>query len=332
MRAGSSLKFGIVGLGYFGKHYPRLLKEFEGVTLVAVASRTRDAFERLGELLPSAVERHTDARKVFMHPEVDCVIIATPPSLHFGMAKTALGAGKHVLIEKPMTTSLKEARALEAAVAKSGRVFMVGHQYLYNDYIRTLKEKLNAGLIGPVRYLFAEHTYLGPIRADIGCFWETATHELAIIDYLFSPGKLAAVEGQSGGVADREDYAVASLKFESGLEAVIFVSWFLPEKVRRMMFAGSGGSALFDDRALDQKLKFVIRPYPESVPAGAYSQFLDAKDTEVLTPAVAASEPLKNQLAHFIESVRTGSAPLTDIAHGLRVTELLDTVSQRIAA
>ncbi len=316
------LRFGIVGIGYFGRHYVRIFSEgIEGAELIAVATRTTPSVP-----LANGIRQFHGFSDLVADPEIDAVIIASPPSLHYEMAQAALHAGKHVLTEKPMVLSLEEALQLQKTVLGNGTTFMVGHQYLYNDYIHHLKTELAGGAIGQVKYFFAEHQYFGILRNDIGCFWETATHEFAILDYLFNPGEIVSSIGQTSGVESREDFASASVKFASGLAGSIFVSWFQPEKIRRMTFSGTGGMALFDDRR-EKKLLFKLQPYP-AVDQHKGSFFFDPKNEEIKIPDIHAEEPLKAELAHFIECIRENKKPRTDIEHGLRVTRMLDRVYQ----
>ncbi len=303
-----------------------------GATLAAVADSSPGIFEKNFPTLPAAVGRFTDANDLAHNPILDCMVIATPATSHAQLVIAALEAGKHVLVEKPMAMNMAEAEQICDAVQKSGRTFLVGHQYLYNDYVRYLKSELERGVIGRARYLVAEHLYFGPIRSDIGCFWETATHEMAMIDYLFSPGPIRdararAVDFSGSG---RDDFASAAMTFESGLVAAITVSWFAPEKIRRMTLAGERGMAVFDDRG-KEKLKLFLHPYPRaSGKDKATSQFLAFGEGQILAPVLDGREPLRNQLEHFISCVRRGLEPESGISHGMRVTAMLDAVSRGI--
>lgn len=387
----ATLRFAVIGIGHFGKHYVRLLQDIENVELRAVASRSREAFERLADLLPPRIGRFTDPRKVLDDPEIDCVVIAAPVSSHFSLVREALFAGKHVLVEKPMTRTFEEALRLRAIVEQASRaftyrkvsnfytqqerqenwvlpcgenqqenrvsarqkpwvseeyrvvpaskasesppVFMVGHQYFYNDYICHLKTKIEQGILGKIRYLFAEHVYSGPIRSDVGCFWETAPHELSIIEYLFGMQKIIDVRGKmcdfSG--SGRDDFASVDITYENGLLVTIVTSWFAPIKVRRMIVGGENGMALFDDREPKNKLQFFIYPYPmPSDLRGSSSHFFNTPPVEMVIPTIAAREPLRAELEHFVECVRTERAPLTDIGHGVRIIESLEMISKQI--
>jgi len=212
-------------------------------------------------------------------------------------------------------------------------IFMVGHQYLYNDYICHLKAKIEQGIFGKIRYLFTEHFYPGPIRSDLGCFWETAPHELSIIEYLFGIQKIIEVKGKKCDFlgSGRDDFTSVVITYENGLVVTIVTSWFAPIKARRMIVGGEKGMVLFDDREPKDKLKFFLYPYPMAHDLGGSSSFyLHDHLDEMVIPAIEAREPLRVELEHFVECIRTGTVPLTDIEHGVRTIESLYLISKQI--
>lgn len=322
------IRCGVIGVGYFGKHYVRLLQKIEGMRLRVVADNSAGALVAI----PASVKKTTKWQEVMTDPGIDCIIIATPVSQHFSLAKTALEAGKHVLVEKPMTSNLKEAYELQKLVDERKKVFLVGHQYLYNDYIEHLKKEIENGTLGKIRYIFTEHFYFGPIRYDVGCFWETATHQLAIIDYLFRPEQIVEAQGKSVDFTGtgRDDFSAAEVLFSDGILASIVVSWFSPEKVRRFTIAGDKGVAVFDDTR-EEKLKLIYHPYP-LMPAGSSltSYHFKSEEAQIYIPSIHAKEPLQNQLEHLQSCIRDGISPRTGIEHGVRVIQFLERISRAI--
>lgn len=320
-----NLRFGVIGVGYFGKHYVRLLQEIPGAQLVAVVSRREAEFADL----PVRVKRYRSVDEMLKNSEIDCVIIATPPSTHAELAINALEKGKHVLLEKPMATSVAEANRIAMTVQKSGRVFMIGHQYCYNDYIRQLKQEIEAHSLGDIRYLFAEHLYAGPVRLDIGCFWETATHKLAMIDYLFSQPSLVKASGQMIDMSrsGRDDFSSCVLTFDNGFVAAITTTWFAPYKLRRMILGGTNGMALFDETQ-EHPLTLYHHSYPQQESLEPHtSHFFEIPEGEKEFPSVTMREPLANQIEHFIDCIIHGKTPLTDSEHGLRITRMLQDIT-----
>ena len=322
------LSCALLGAGYFGKHYVRLLGEVSGAHLSAVfdPALSSDAFQEIQKVHPGVRCAQT-FEEILKAPEIGAVIIATPASTHTSFITLALKAGKHILVEKPMTANLSDALSLERIVQESGKTLMVGHQYLYNDYIRRLKEIVDGKALGKIHSFCASHFYLGPIRRDIGCFWETATHELAILDYLFGPLMIEGVTGKAVYMRERsgiEDAATASFHSSNGLAASISVSWFSPEKVRNFFICGEKGIVLFDDIEKKEKLRLYRYPYPDKDAFKVKSSFFfEPVPQQVEVCQVDSREPLLNQLEHFIHCVQEGVSPLTDLAHGVRVTRQL---------
>ncbi len=320
----------VIGLGNFGKHYIRLLSANARANLVAVASPSVDSSTvNIGP----GVKRYADAKKIFADTTIDAVIIATPASTHVGLATEAIASGKHVLLEKPLATNPGEAKRIESALHDGAKkVFMLGHQYLYNDYVAELKQELDAGRIGSVRYVHAEQLYPGPIRHDIGCFRESATHELAIIDYLFAPGEpVAAVASGidlSGG--SREDFAAASITYASGLFAHIIVSSYSPVKSRRMILGGERGMAFFDGRAFEEKLSFFLQKFPAAEKLHQQKSLSLPKGDVLVIQPNNPHEPLAREIEHFLDCIENHSTPRSDIIHAMRVERALHLVSQAI--
>jgi len=230
-----------------------------------------------------------------------------------------------------MTISLRDARELEKLVQKSDKIFMVGHQYLYNDHISELKEKLDNGILGKIHYVFAEHFYFGPLRRDIGVFWDAVPHMLSIADYLFSPFEIKKVKGTMVVFegSEHDDFVSAQINTKSNILLSVAVSRFAFPKTRKIIFGGSLGVAVYDELEPENKLKFVNHPYPpESFKKS--SLFLTPKNNEILMPKVKAREPLFNQLNHFLNCVRQDCLPLSDIKHGIRIIKMLDLIEKKI--
>lgn len=308
-----TLRFGLLGLGHFGRNYARLLQGIRGVQLAAVSAKTEETLSQFKSALPKAALRTTDASLILENPGIDCVVIATPPSTHFQLAKKALECGKHVLLEKPMVQSLKEAKKLRALVGKGSSTFMVGHQYVYNDYIRYLRASIKSGSLGGVKCAFGEH--LGfQARQDIGCLWDAGTHQLSMLQYLFNPGRVVEATGSSVAMRGRlfDDFTTAAIKFENGLFATVVVSWAGRQKIRKLAIVGDKEVALFDDVEAAGKLRFF------------------SSDGKSVVPEISAGEPLRNEVEHFIHCIVTGEEPLTGIGSSYQITEWLDRISRGV--
>ncbi len=288
-----TLRFGLIGHGYFGKNYLRLLQSIGGIKLTATAAKA-------------------NVNSVLKNQDIDAVVIATPASTHLNLALEALMNGKHVLLEKPMTTSLKEAKELKKAAAASKAIFMVGHQYVYNDYVRWLQD--NHPILGKITLVVAEHLYPGPIRDDIGCMWDAGTHQLSMMQCLLNPGKIISAAGKSVCMNRKgiDDFTAAAIKFESGLSANLMISWLMPQKTRKLTVIGSEKTAVFDDVEEKNKLRITDR------------------NGKTETRKISSKEPLLNEAEHFIECIRTGKKPLTGIESSYEITEWLDKIERSV--
>lgn len=310
-----TLRFGLLGLGYFGRNYVRLLQGMKGVQLAAVSAKTEETLAQFKSAMPKAVVRTTDASLILENPGIDCVVVATPASTHFGLAKEALEHGKHVLLEKPMVPSLEDAKKLRAVVGRAGSTFMVGHQYVYNDYIRYLRSRIKNGSLGNVKCAVGEHSGF-QARQDIGCLWDAGPHQLSMLQYLFNPGRIVEVTGSSVSFPGRrfDDFTAAAIKFGSGLFATMAVSWVGSQKTRKLTVLGDKGAAAFDD----------------AEPAGKLRLF--SAGSLPVVPEISAGEPLRNEVEHFIHCIAAGEEPLTGISSSFQVTEWLGKISRCVIA
>lgn len=317
------IKFAIIGLGYFGKHYFRILSLHPNVELIAIADHSFKNIKTKKIKVPRSIKVFYEGEDVLNLPEVEAVIIATPLKSHLKLTEMALKKGKHVFLEKPFTVDLRDAKKLEKKIKISSKVFMLGHQYLYNDFIKYLKVKLDNNSLGRIKYILAENLYLGPIRRDVGCFIETATHEISILDYLFGPLNNTKISINKISLTSNkyEDFAEAKIILPNKIMATILTSWFMPQKTRKISIFGTKGVAIFDDCEKKDKLKFYLLPHPQKISNSSY--FFNEKSYKIFIPKIKSNEPLKNEIDHFIDCIKSKSKPLTDIDHSVRVTRIL---------
>ena len=277
---------GLIGLGRWGKNYLRLLQDIPEVTLRASAN-------------------HANVSDIFSNPEIDAVFIVTPPATHYALIEAGLKSGKHVFVEKPMVVSIFEADQLKTLVAQSGKIFMVGFQYLYNDSINCLKKELEKGTFGKILSVKSEHE-LSPINPDVSIFWDAAPHPLSIFQYLFEPKKLTSATGKIW-----HDKASVKIEFQNAPTLEITASFFGQTKVRKLTITGEKAAAVLDETLEKNKLAIT-------------------KNGETSYPEINVKEPLRTEIEHFIHCIRTGETPLTDINFGCQITEWLETISEKL--
>lgn len=297
------LHFALIGAGTFGRHHLRLLSKTTKIRLKTVV--TRSPHLEQAEPLPPTVRWTSDVTSVLADPEIDCVVVATPFATHYSIVRTALEHGKHVLVEKPLVASLEEAADLKARAEKSGRILMVGFQYLHNDHIRYMKKEWEQGSFGPLQEFRVEH-FLSPEREDTDCFSDIAPHALSVFQHFFQPTELI----RATGVLQRDAFHVA-IRFDRGPLLSISAAWSGKEKVRTMTLVGEQGTAALDETKTTDRLAV-------------------ERQGRLVYPPIIAREPLENQLKHFIRCVQNDEPPLADATFGYRITDWLIRISETI--
>jgi predicted dehydrogenase len=325
-----ALRVGLVGLGYWGPNYARVLTELPDAELVAACDLREEATSLVHNRYPR-VRTARDPAEVISAPDTDAIIISTPTSTHYPLALAALGAGKHVLCEKPMATTTAECDDLIATAARVQRVLFIGHTFIFNPAVRMIRELIVSGEIGGILYCHAARTGLGPIRTDVNALWDLAPHDFSILFYLVGRELTSALATGRAFVQDGlEDVVFVHLAFDGGPIAAAHLSWLDPYKVRRVTVVGDRRMVVFDDVATDEKLKVFDRgasyeAVSDAARGAAYGEFKALiREGDIHAPRVPASEPLKEQVAHFVDCCLSGSTPETDGTSGRRVVAALE--------
>ena len=319
-----------IGCGYWG---PNLLRNFSNqsdcwVKYAVDVSPGRRAYVEANFPRTKAVP---EIETVLDDPEVEAVIIATPASSHYELAKTALQRGKHIFVEKPLATSTILADELIALAAARDRTLMAGHTFLYNAAVRYAKKLLDEGELGQVYYIYSQRLNLGQVRSDVNAWWNLAPHDVSILLYLINnelPISVSAV-GVSYIQPGIEDVVFATLKWATGVCAHVHVSWLDPGKVRKMTIVGSRKMVIYDDVG-DDKIVVLDKGVDRVPKIGErmdYDQFnyqLVHRTGDVWLPRISFQEPLKVEAAHFLDCLRTGEQPLTGPKHARDVVAVLE--------
>lgn len=322
-----TVRIALAGYGYWGPNYTRVLGEVPNTEISAVCELSPDRRGRAAARLPGAVM--TDDWSALMRRGVtDAAVISTPASTHYELARAALRAGLHVLVEKPLALTFAQCDELCDLAEDSGRVLMVAHTFLYNAGIRKMKECLASAEFGAVYYLHATRTNLGPIRHDVNALWDLAPHDVSIFHYLLGrTPEWASVTGSSVLGNCREDVVFATLGYPHGVIGNIHVSWADPNKVREVVAVGSGRRVVFDDLSDLERVRIFekgVAIQPDLDPAESFGEFrLLVRDGDILSPRIPPSEPLKNQCVEFLGCIREGRKPISDGRFGLAVVETL---------
>lgn len=322
---------GLVGCGQWGLNYLRAFSEIEGCEVVA-ACDISEARLLEAERRHRGIVTTTDLSKLLADPQVSAVVVATQASQHYDVVRTVIEAGKPCLVEKPMTTDVEQARSLRDLAKNRNQILMVGHVFRYNPAINIMQKLLVSGALGQLEYLTFTRTNLGPIRADVNVVWDLMTHDVSILLHFMnqSPSWVSA-QGAAYLRPGCEDVAFATIGFERGLVANIRASWLDPRKVREITAVGTSKMAYFDDLDPTEPVRVYDKGAIREPSYESFGEFkLVTRTGEVVSPAVPASEPLKNQCQHFVRALSGGSV-LSDADDGLRVVSILSAINRSIA-
>ncbi len=322
----------VVGAGYWGPNLVRNAAETPGATLRAVCDVDEARLARIGRRHPGVgLVRSFD--EVLADGSVDAVIVATPAASHFELAQRALAAGKDVLVEKPMTMTVAEARRLVAAADAGRRVLMAGHTFIYNAAVRFVRDLVTSGDIGDVLYIYSSRVNLGQVRKDVNALWNVAPHDISIANWVLgeAPRRVRAV-GRAFLQPGIEDVVFAVFEYPCGAIAHVHSSWLDPSKVRRTTFVGSKKMVIYDDVESEGKIKVYDKGVRRTGPEGEYGEFqLKLHSGDIHIPKITFTEPLADECAHFVECVRERTVPQTDGRAGLAVVAALEAAQRSIA-
>jgi predicted dehydrogenase len=340
------VKIALVGLGYWGPNLARNLASLKEAQLHTLCDLCTDRLTQFSRQYPEA-RTTSDYSTVLNDREIDGVVIATPVHTHFELAKRALLAGKHVMVEKPLAQTSAQCQELIALAEPQGLTLMAGHVFIYNPAVRKVKEYIDSGLLGQIYYIYSQRLNLGIIRQDVNALWNFAPHDISIINYWLDTAPVDVVmRGYSYIQPGIEDVVFMTLDYPGGVGANVHISWLDPHKVRRMTIVGSEKMVVYDDVSADARIiiydKGVTRKHTASTPPnldgnslGRYETFgefqLLLRAGDVLIPKLDFTEPLKLECQHFIECIRTGQPAITDGYDGLRVVQVLEAAQASLA-
>ena len=325
------IKVGVVGCGYWGPNLIRNFRALPDCSLKVMCDLNQDRLKHLRTLYPE-VEASTDFNHMLNGSGLDAVVIATAVRFHYTMAKAALLAGKHTFIEKPMAASAKECEELVEIAQQKGLVLMIGHTFLYSPAVRKIKELVEWGDLGEIRYICARRLNLGLYQKDINVAWDLAPHDISIILHIMEENPVSVnCRGSAHITPGIEDVTSMWLNFSNDRTAMIHSSWLDPRKTREMTIVGSKRMIVYDDIAAIEKIKIydarVERP-PHYDTFGDFHYSYHYGDMHV--PYIRQEEPLRSECQHFLDCVKEGISPLTDGKRGLELVRILEASSQSL--
>jgi predicted dehydrogenase len=318
------LRIGVIGYGYWG---PKLLRNFQSLKTTQV-TMVADLNPRM---LAEAEQDYRDLRttqdyRTLLESDVDAVVIATPVSTHYQLARAALKHGKHVLVEKPLTRTSQEGRELIELADERGLTLMVGHTFEYNPAVEMLRNLIISGEIGKVHYISTTRTNLGLFQQDINVLWDLAPHDLSIL--LFILGQRPVGVTASGAACVQpgiHDVARMTVDFEEGVQAHVHVSWLDPCKVRRVTVVGTKKMVVFDDVEAQEKIKIYDKGVDVPERTADYGEFqLSYRYGGITIPRVPLHEPLSLECGHFADCILNHKTPRSSGEVGVNVVRILE--------
>lgn len=328
----SKKRIGVIGLGQWGPNHVRNFFFHSKTDVRYICDKDTQRLAANRDLYPG-VSAVTDYRQVTRAVDVDAVVIATPVSSHFAIAKDALSHGKDVFCEKPLTFKRTESETLVKLAKAKKRILMIGYVFLFNPGILRLKEFVTSKECGRHYYLHAERTNLGPVRSDVNAVYDLASHDIAILNFLLdAQPKVINAVGQCYLQPGVEDVAFVSLEYPNKILAHIHVSWLDPKKVREITLIGKQKMVTWNDLKLNGPLEVYSKRVERAHFYKDYGEFhLLVKEGEVVTPYVRNVEPLKLQTDHFIDCITRRKKPLADGETALKVARVLEDIEGLLA-
>lgn len=330
------LRIAVIGAGYWGPNLVRNCRNSPDWDLVAVCDLDpARAAKVIGDR--STIEVETDVATLLRRDDIDAVAIATPARTHAALAIAALEAGKHVLVEKPLASTLEDARRMVDVAAAQGRALMLDHTFCYTPAVRHIRQMIADDVIGDVLYVDSVRINLGLVQPDVDVFWDLAPHDLSILDFILPQG-LSPLEVSAHGSdpigAGQACLGYLTMPIGNRAIANIHVNWLSPTKIRHTVIGGSRKTVVWDDLNPQQR----VSVYDRGVDLNLTSSSANAAEKRAVNvnyrlgdmhaPALPEREALGQMVAEFAGAITEGRAPLTDGRAGLRVLAVLEAASE----
>lgn len=326
------VRVALIGYGYWGPNLARNLHQLPQSVFAACCDLDAGRLAKVAALYPG-IRTTTRLEDIWQDPDIHAVVIATPARTHYSLARQALLAGKHVLVEKPIAMSSAETEELIALAEERRRVLMVGHTFEYNPAVLKIKELMDAGALGDIYYLYSTRVNLGRVQQDLNALWSIAPHDISIMNFLLGTMPLeVSARGAKYLSGLVEDVVFADLAYPNGIIAHIHASWLDPSKVRKMTIVGSRKMIVYDDIDPEGKVRLYDKGADRINGSQIYGEFqYKLRTGDIYIPKIDLTEPLYLECAHFVECVQEGRRPRTDGLNGLRVVRVLEAAERSMA-
>jgi len=319
-----------IGYGYWG---PNLLRNFMSLGNAQVEILIDSQKDRLAQAVSQfpSLKTSTSVEDAFNNTSVDAVVIATPVFTHYDLAKQALLAGKHVLLEKPMTATVAQAKELIDLAAQIGKLLMVDHTFLYTGAVEKMKTLKEEGVLGNLKYFDSTRINLGLIQQDVNVLWDLAPHDISVLDYMSDELPVSVnATGVSHIHNGIENVAYLTVNYQNNFIAHFNCSWSSPVKIRMMLLGGSEKMVVFNDMEPTEKIKVYDTAHNVSTLEEKQKVMIDYRVGDVYVPKLELAEPLKKLAQDFIHSIENNSEPRASALGGLNTIRILEAAQKSI--
>lgn len=320
----------VVGIGGWGKNLARNYSQIPDANLKYLCDLNEERLIAVQKQFPaeSTTTRFDD---LMADSDLDAVVIATPGPSHFELCKKSLSANKDVFVEKPFVMSVDNAEEIVALAQARNRILMIGHLLEYHPVVLKLKEMIEAGDLGEIRYIYSQRLNLGTVRKDENALWNFAPHDISVILFLLglNPTDVSA-RGQSYLQPGVEDVVFLTVNFDGKAMGHVHVSWLDPHKTRRITIVGSKRMAVFDDLDANEKLKIYDKGAEINTAYDTFAEYIGLRFGDITVPYIRVGEPLREECEHFLACVRDRVTPVSDGQDGWRVIQVLEAASRSL--
>ena len=329
-RVSGRVKFGVVGYGYWGPNIVRNLLSLPEAEITAVCDKNSAARKRAHKSYPSTYVT-ADVSEIMTSCDADAVAIVTPVWTHYELAKAALENGKHVFLEKPLTSNVEQAEQLIELADRKNLKIMVDHTFLFTGAVKKIRELLHSGSLGSLYYYDSTRVNLGLFQHDVNVIWDLAPHDLSIIDYLIGQSPEAMIATGQKHLNGHEDVAFITVYFPDKVIAHINVNWLSPVKVRTTLIGCEKKMLVWNDLEADEKIKVYDKGVDITSREGLYDLLVNYRSGDMWAPQVEQVEALRQELAYFVDCILNDRAPFNDGAAGLRVVKMLEAADKSLS-
>jgi predicted dehydrogenase len=325
------IKVGLIGCGYWGPNLIRNFMKAKGCNVVAIADQRPDRLEAARRLNP-AMKTTTSAKDLIESDVIDAMVIATPISTHFSLARACLQNRKHVFIEKPLTRTSAEAKELIQLARQNKKVLMVDHTFIYSGAVRKLREIIDSGDLGDIYYYDSVRLNLGLFQPDVNALWDLAPHDFSVLTYLMRRKVKRVTAAGSSPVRwngwKRESIVYVTVEFDDTTIAHFHLNWLSPVKLRRTLIGGSRKMVVYDHLDAENQVKIFDKGIEVAPDEDRYKVLVQYRTGDLLVPKIDQTEPLEVGCQHFVDCIRSGETPVTDGVAGLQVVQLLEAAEE----